>query len=452
MKISIIAAVLSLGLAAAVQAQEAGAAPEREFGGPSVLSRSPGTNVQHPLESVRFRPFLNLTGLYESGLLAPSVNSAGELTSRDSAGMEASFGVYGYQARRHTVIGVDYRGSYRHNTVNSYFDGTDQNLALGISHQLSKRFTVNLREAAGIMNRAFGNSYAFWIIDPSFANVPQNQLFNNRVMYTSTTTDLTYQKSARWSFNMGGDQMVTRFRSSAFYGFTMTRARGDSVYRYSKRGSIGVVYSFDHVGYTKNFGASDDHSVGLVHSLQLSRQWEWRMQLAGIRVETLGAARVELDPAIAAIIGQTQGVQAVYRVNYLPNIRVTLNWSGRRSGFDVGGNMGTSPGNGVYLMSKEQSLNLNARFSATRRLGLNASANYMKFRSLTISMGDYANINAGGGVSYKISGMLHLTANVSGMHYNISSMVATRSDYRRNSYRASVGFSLAPGDLPLSIW
>ena len=161
-------------------------------------------------------------------------------------------------------------------------------------------------------------------LDAEFGNIPRNELFDGGVVFLSTLSDVTYQKTARLSFNIGGDGFLTRRRSSALYGLTGYRARGDVSYRVGRRSTVTALYNFNHFEYTKGFGASDVHAVGLGYAVHIGRRWDFGVQFGGARVETLGIVQVSIDPVIAAIIGRSVGVEALYRVNYVPNGSATL--------------------------------------------------------------------------------------------------------------------------------
>lgn len=446
MRISIPAVFLAF--AACQFAQDTGGS----YGGPAVLSRGQGASITSRSEDIRFRPFVAFNGIYDSGLQAVSVTPEGTVDSVNSYGAEAIGGVYGYKTWKRTVVGLDYRGSYRHYTPQTYFNGSDQVLSLIVTHQPTRRTTFTLREAAGTNTRGMGLGSAFALVDPLFANVPRDQLFDGRVYYTSTMGDLTYQKSVRTSFNMGADHFLMRYRSQALYGVTGERVRGDVAYRYNRRGTIGVAYDFMHFGFTKNFGGSDVHSVSLVHSVRLSRFWEWQMKAGGAKVETLGVARVVLDPVIAAIIGQSVGIQAVHRVNYVPYVEAKLSRQFRRASLEFSYSRGVSPGNGLYLTSVSEGGGGRFGYTGIRKWNFGASARYNSYRSLTLTLGKYRNFTAGGGVTYQLMRHMHMNLRLDGRKYIVDGAARSIRAYDRVYYHATVGIAFSPGELPLSLW
>ena len=195
-------------------------AQRAEYPGPTILSRGMGTALQGGGELLELRPYLSLNGIYDSALTSVSVDQQGRIPQTDGYGAEVGFGLYGYHNWRHSMLGVDYRGDVRHYNRKTYYDGTDHNLTLGFTHQPTRRLSFTLKEAAGMYSRSYGwfNGYQFF--DPAYANVPTNELFDGRTIYMSTMGDLTYSKSPRLSFNVGGSGMVVRRRSQSLIGTT----------------------------------------------------------------------------------------------------------------------------------------------------------------------------------------------------------------------------------------
>jgi len=310
---------------------------------PSVLSHH---------ANIEFQPRLGASGICDNGLTALSVDAQGHVPNVIACGVEASAGISGFHTWRRTRLGPDYSGNYRHYPRDQFYNGTDQVLALGLTHQISKRLMFSLRESAGTYSRnylGFGGAGSF---DPSTLQTPDAGLFDSPVYYGSTAADLTYTLSARWSMNMGGVGYATRYRSRALYGVTSYGAHGDMVYRYSRYGSIGGMYQFLHFEYTKSFGGFDYHSMGLLYARRLGRSWELQLQVGAGRVESLALQSVAVDPAIAAITGQTSGILAAYHLNYVPDATAGLTKAFRRSSLSFRYSRSVSAGNGAYLASQ----------------------------------------------------------------------------------------------------
>ena len=259
--------------------------------------------------------------------------------------------------------------------------------------------------------------------------------------------DLTYQKTARLSFNLGADGFLIRRRSSALYGVTGYRARADVAYRTSRYSTSGVAYDFSHFDFTKGFGSSDIHTVQLVQSFRIGRNWELAMRAGGARVETLNLAVVAIDPAIAAIIGRSQGIEAVYRINYVPAANVALSRKFHHGGLSFSYSRGVSPGNGLYLTSRQEAAAAGFSYTGVRKVNFGASAGYGSFGSLTQNLGAYSGLYGGAGFTYTLTRVVHFITRYDYRHYEVD-----QTALKRNSYRASIGFGFSPSDIPLSLW
>jgi hypothetical protein len=435
------------GQDAPVAAPAATAAPaQAEYGGPSILSRGGASSLRNPTQNIRFRPYLSVNASYDSGITPVAVRSDGKVPNDSSAGGDIEVGLNGYRVFKKSSLGLDYRGDYRHYAKNSYYNGTDQTLSLLYRVQTSRRVEFMLRESAGLFSRALFDA-PLGLIDSGFANVPTNDLFDNRTMNLSTMADLTYSKSARTSFDFGGDAFIVRRRSSALNGVTGSSGRADFAYRTSRVATTGFAYNFTHYEYTKGFGATDVHTISIVQSYRIGRSWELALRAGGARVETLGLAQVSVDPVIAAITGQTQGIEAVYRLNWLPSGQVALSRSFRRSNLSFSYNYGVNPGNGVYLTSRSKTGSASYGYSGLRRVSLGASFSYATLGSLSQNLAQYSSYTAGGGATVKLTGALHFISRYDFRHYDLD-----QTTFRRNSYRVSLGFGFSPGDIPLALW
>ena len=177
---------------------------EGAYSGPSVLSRGLLPGVTTAGRSIQIRPSITIGGFCDTSLTAYSLDASGKIPDQTTCGIEASAGVRGYRRWKQTLLGLDYNGTYRHYPRYKYFDGTDQLLSLGISHQATKRTTITLKELAGTYSRNYLSGTGYGFFDPAALYAPNGEVFDNRVYYVLTGADVTYQKSARWTFNMGG--------------------------------------------------------------------------------------------------------------------------------------------------------------------------------------------------------------------------------------------------------
>jgi hypothetical protein len=422
-------------------------AQDLDFGGPSILSRGSGTVLQGGGELMLLKPYFSLSGVYDTALTPASVTASGEIPKEDGYGGELNFGVNGYRRWRHTLLGVSYRGGVRKYANSSYYDGSDHTLILGVTHQPYRRLAFTLRQAAGTHSRNYSFFGGQEFFDPAFAQVPSNELFDSRTNFLSSMADMTFKKSSRLSFNLGGTRMLVRRRSSALIGVDGWTTRGDVAYYVARRVMVGADYNFTHYTFTKAFGASDIHGAAVDFSFQLGRNWDLSLRAGGARIETLGLKRVDVDPVIAAIIGRTTGIEAFYAVQYLPSFQGSLSRVFRRSSLSFSYDDAPTAGNGIYLLSRGRNAGASFSYTSFQRLNFGISAGYSTYRSLSQSLGRYESYNAGAGVNCRLKRWLHLTT-----RYDVRTFDIGGGLLHRFSQRGTVGLAVSPGETPLALW
>jgi hypothetical protein len=439
------ALVFGCALCLMAQSDDSPAQSEDEYGGPAILSRGelPRSGNAAP---IAFRPYIGISGIYDSGLLPVSVNSNGQIPSPGLYGVEANLGLYGYHAWKQTTLGLDYRGDFRHYSKKSYFDGSDNILSLVLTHRPGKRWIFTLRNSAGIYSQNYflmSLGYEYY----NYPQLPQNDIYDSRVIFLGTTGDLIYRMTARLSFDVGAEGNLIRRQSTALYGLTAGSAHGDLQYRISRHTTIGADYRFMHYDFTRGFGNSNIHSVGLTYATQLTRHLQFSARAGGARVDSLTLAAVPIAPAIAAILGQSYGVQAAHFLSYAPDITARLAYSLRRSQFGVNYTDSVNPGNGVYLTSRMESAGAGYSYTGIRYWNFGLNANYSRLSALMQTLGTFASYGGGGGVTRELGKGFHAVARLDVLHYAVAA-----NYFIHNEYRATLGFSWSPGDLPLSLW
>ena len=421
-----------------------------QYAGPAILSRGEAPSAMASPQ-LSFRPYLEITGVYDTGLSGVAVvNQAGDLANQAAAGVELTFGVSGSHTWQHTKIGLDYRGSLRHYSQKTFYDGTDQSLMLSVTHRFTRHVTLVMRETAGMFARDFGlvglpQTAGY---DPNSTVLPTTDFYDNRVIYLSTQADLTVQTSSRLSFDFGGDGYLVRRRSSALYGMTGAAARADAQYRWSRRTSVGILYTYTHYDFTHVLGGSDLHSLSLSYATALSRWWEITGFGGVTRAENRFLQVVPLSPAVQALLGVSSGLQLSYGVSYLPNIDVRLSRTFPAGVAYLSGSRTVTPGNGLFLTSTSTNAGLGYNFTGLRRWSFGANIGYSKAQSLGNVVGHYNTATAGLTVSRQITRSVHGLLNVAARKYSSP----TFTNYNRPVYEIRLGFGFTPGDVPLRVW
>jgi hypothetical protein len=421
-----------------------------QYAGPAILSRGEAPTAMRGVP-ISFRPFVSLRGVYDTGLTgAGVVDNFGNLAEDHGMGVELSVGVSGSHAWKRTLIGLDYGGSARHYNRKTFYDGTDHSVNLGITHQLSRRMNFNLRQSAGIFSRDFGliGLQSAIPFDPGASYIPNTDFFDNRTLYFSTQADLTYIRSARLSFNLGGDAFAAKRRSSALFGVTGTTARGDMQYRAGRYSTVGINYTFSQFHFSKGFGGTDLHNLAATFATRFTRTVELSMYAGAFRSETKYVQSVQIDPVIAAIIGVQSGLSVLHRIDTSPSFGARLSKTFKNAVAGISASRSVTPGNGLFLTSIQNSVSGQFSYNGVRHWSFGSSVNYGYSKAISNVVGNYANLSGTLSASRRVVGSLHGVVDFGIRQYDSPDF----SRYSRLTYRATIGFSWSPGTLPLRIW
>jgi hypothetical protein len=420
-----------------------------QYSGPAILTRGQAPSALSSPQ-IDFRPFVEATGTYDTGLAGVTSTPNGDLANASSFGVGLAWGVSGTHSWRHTLLGLDYRGGTYHYFHQTQYDGIDQSLLLGITHQLTRRMTLSLRESAGMFTRDFGLQSLPQTVpfDPSTTFIPTTDYFDNRTIYLTTAADLTIQKTSRLSFDMGGMGFINRRRSTALYGVVGAYAHGDVQYRLTRRTTVGIDYSYEHFDYTRVFGGTDFHAIQAAFARQLSRYWEFSGYAGGGRVESKFIQVVPIDPTLAALLGISASSEIVHGVRWVPNMSGRLSRAFPRGVAYIAAGRTITPGNGVFLTSAATQVFGGYTYTGLRRWSFAAEVSYARARSLGNIEGVYSSTSGSLTASRQIIRTVHFLVSYSARHYDSPDLTG----YNRVIYAARVGIGFTPGDVPLRIW
>ncbi|MBK9169250.1 MAG: hypothetical protein IPM24_17560 [Bryobacterales bacterium] len=440
---------LGLLLALPLRAQEEAGEPEQPaYSGPAVLSRSSGSILRLPRESVRFRPMFGVNGVYDTSFAAVSVDEQGNQIQQNLTGVEGTAGILGFRRFRRGNVSADYRGNYRRYNQSQLFNGSDHLFALGYTHQVNRQVQFSLRQTAGTFQRGFFFPMALGTVTPDETNIPRDEIFDSRVYYSDSSADVTVRLSARSSVNMGGDAFVVRRKASALFGVTGGGARADYSRRMTRNVTLGAQYNFNKFNFTNSFGATDLHTVALNYGHRLGRRTELALSAGGMRVELQSLRSVPVDPVLEAILGIRSGIEAFYNVNYLPYASIRLTQGYRQGSLTVSASSGVTPGNGLLLTARQQQFNTNYTYTGIRRWNFGFGLYYSEMSAVTQQIGPFTTYGGGSGASYALGQGLHLNSRVDYRKFTVGG----ESNFLRSGVRFTVGLSYAPGDFPLTLW
>jgi hypothetical protein len=422
------------------------AAQLSDYLGPGVGTYGAGQIGTRSGQEVDLRFYADASGFYDHNIQPVSVDSKGNLVQADQWGTEISFGAYGSHEWRHSQLGLDYRGTFRHYSDNSYYDGIDQQLALGYTLQKSRRMYFDFTATGGTISRGLGAIAGYPIPISSLVNQPSSLLFDSRNYFGEGGSDMTYLLSARTSFSVGGQGFVARQRSNALAGVEGYVARGSLQRRWTQSTTVGVAYEHVHFAYTQAFGDSDINNYEIFTGAQLAKNWTLSARAGAYQAEAQGVQQVAADPAIAALLGITTTTETFYSQHVYPSGEAVLTRTFKRALLSTSYTKTVTPGNGVYLASRSDNAWVTYSYTALRQLSLNFFGGATRFHSLGQDLQPYWQANGGLGLSYALTRALHFT-----MRYDARRQEIDSSTYHPMSYRVSFGLAYSPGTVPLSL-
>lgn len=397
------------------------------------------------------RFFGSLRGVYDTGLTAyNTVDPLNPVATDALAGLEVRGGVYGTKSWRHTDLSLNYIGGYRAYNRGEGFNGTDQSIMVGVSHDLNARTFFQTTNVGATMSRAFGLGYGFITpgqsTDPSTLPISQNELYDSRFYVLSNMNTLGYKLSPRTSISANGGAYIMR-RSDNLIGSVGIQAAGDIAYRLTRRQTVSAAYQFYQFNFNKQYGNSAVNQVSLTYAIQLSR-WTLAGMVGGARMESEGVEIVQIPPEIAAIIGQSTGTQAFHQLKYAPLARVSINSRFRSSTVGISAGRSVTPGNGIVLTGVASGVTTYYSYTGLRKWTFNISAGYSKATNQIRYNASTEFMNASSSIGYQIRS--DIQANCSAAYRDQHSRGT--SEFVNVGWRLTCGFSYSPGEIPLALW
>jgi hypothetical protein len=438
-----VAAAITLGFAFPAGAQIS------NYLGPGILTRGAGNVGTRGGQQVDLRIGGSVSGIYDTGIVPLIVDETGSLVRLGGQyGVEASLFAYGTHSWRRSQLGLDYLGNYRHYPGLRYFNSSDHMLVLGYTHQKSQRLVFDFRQVAGTISRGNSGFGGFAAALPSDVFDPNTAfLFDNRAYFLQSGMDVSYLTSARTILRAGGQGFLVRRQSRALVGVNGYNLDGSIQHRLSQATTIGAQYMRVHFDFPNAFGESDINVYAGLWSRALGRRWTLAVQGGVYQVEAQGLQRIALEPAVAAILGVREGIQAFYRRNTFPTGNIRLARQFRSATFSMMYSRGFNPGNGVFLTSRMESGGVNLSYFGIRRWGLSVFGGYNTNISVGQINGTFRQANGGVGITYAITPAVQLITRYDARHQDL-----TITNFNRVSYRVTVGFGFSPGNIPLTLW
>ncbi len=363
--------------------------------------------------------------------------------STGAFGFQIGGGVSAFHRFRRGSFGLSYYGNYQQYQASAFSSGTNQNLNFSYNHQLSRRLSLSFYQGAGIL--FYGNSYLGTV--PSSGTYVQANPFAAETRFLSSSVNLNYQFTRRFSVSAGGGFYLQRYSLTGAIGSTGGSGNVAASYRVTSRATVSGSYSY---GYYKYQGRAGDAKINTLNAsiyYLFPRHW--------IVTGSFGISHTNTSGFVSLPLSQITGQQGIggYVLGFynsssnLPSFYGSAIHNLRRSSFTFGGGQSVVSGNGYYLASRNQFLN--GGYSRTYRRGnLSAGMNYYRLKSVANSIeSTYNGFNAGVGYGYTVTKYLSTNLRYDYLRYGTLAPLNSISDNR-----ISFGISISSKSIPLTFY
>jgi hypothetical protein len=424
----------------AAQLPEAGSQPD--YTGPAVLSRSNQPGIGQGAAGMALQPYFSFSQIYDTGLTESS--AAG---SAGAVGEEIAFGLRGIHRWRRFAIHIEYEGNWRRYSSLAGYNGLNQFLEVTAVTPLSRHLSLAVSQIAGTLTGDLGSLLVQPAGTETSSVLPTNDPFDSRSWFLDSQASVTYRKSRRLSFTANIEGALTRLEPSSLVGIDSMSIGGDLSYLLSRHVTVGLEYNFAHYGYS-TFGSADLNTVRGNFSWRLSRTVDLALQFGLTSGEVIGLVNVPLDPSIAAILGSGTGIQVSNQVLSAPAFRFHVGKHWHRADADIGYQSGISPGNGLILTSKMDSIDVGLRYSQSRTWSFSMHGGLTSMRASTGPAATaYTGYVAGVSVTRSIRPGVQMVARFDARPFTYVGLAVPT----RNTYRATFGVIFTPRELPIAI-
>lgn len=229
-----------------------------------------------------------------------------------------------------------------------------------------------------------------------------------------------------------------------FLGTTGEQARGDINYRWSKKTTIGTYYSYNYYLIPDGEGNTHTNTLGLIYSYAFNRSMQLRLRGGLSQVQSVGFQVIQVNPAIAFLLGETAGIIDAYTKFTTTDISAQfIKDFGSNRTASLSYARGISPGNGVYQASEQESIGASFHTLVRRYYTVSVSAGRDTLKSVAQTLGTYGSKSAGFTVGRSLGHGLSLNFSASVRRLDITDAAFAPL---HDQYLISTGISYTPGD------
>ncbi len=416
-----------------------------EYSGPAVLSRSYSVNRPLILQNQSWTELLGVAGVYDTGVIRVS-NPDGSPGNSQLGGVEVKWSLTGTHYFRHDALAASYSGNYTQYSGPGGFSGANNSGTLDYTHVISRHVSLNLAESGEILSQNYilANPYlgSASVAGINISSSPSIQITDSGLKQFTSQADITWQKTARLSFDFGGAWFGISRDDPALLGMTGQQARADIAYRLTRKTTVGAYYSFSNYLYEHGVGNSDFSTVGLIYSHAFSRSLQVRLRGGVSNVHTLGQETVQIAAPIAALLGQSTGIIDSRATTLTSDISSQLIKDFRHGATaSIAFAHAVSPGNGIFQTSEQQSLGAGFTMPFNRRYALRLGFGRDMLVAINQSLGNYDSDYGRIAITRTFNQGVAWDFSAEFRHFDLADPSAVR-----NQLRLVSGFTWGPGE------
>ena len=425
---------------------------DQDYTGPAVLSRSYTLTKPQVPNSVQWAPSLGFTEIYDSS--TQQVTQANG-TKTSPFGYGLLWGLSGSHRWKRYALDLRYSGGSTKYGGGSGYNGTNQAISLVLTRIISRHLQVNLVSSGSIQSAAAGLVNTLTNPETSIANVnlaatPLIQVLDQSTRQWTNQVSVTWQKSARLSFSGGGGLFFVDRIGVGIQGIGNTgyQAQGDLNYRFSRRMTVGIYYSYTTYQYSHQVSLADFHTLGGIYSYAFNRSTQARLRAGESWLENQGQQVVRLDPFVASLTGQGAGVVESYSRHLTADISADLGKDfGRNRAAHISYARGVAPGNGLFQTSTQETISASFSTRVLRDYTVSVAGGRLSTSALAATAGEYTSTFVGVTVTHAYR---HGLAGALGCDYRTIQL--TNQPTLHNQIRITSTISWNPGENWLKSW
>jgi len=419
------------------------------FGGPSILSRGASPTGRTGSNPVSFNFFAGAIGSYSTNLNRfMGGGQDASLSLRDTFGMSGVAGVQGYKSTARSSTSLDLGVNYYRTRTRQVSQGLSESLSVTHSRQVSRRVTWYIGAQGQSTNRAVSFANSRYSPEPLAELTPQqDEIFDTRTYRANLGTGVTFQKSARLSFAAQAGAFGNERRSKRLADSRGIMGNGSVQYSLTRRQYVGASFTYGTFYFPGSYGETSYYTPQGFYGIALSKAWNFTVYGGLYNARTDRLMRVQLDPFIAQLTGQTSMLEIYKGVNQGFSGGAGLYGEYRRWGMSLVAQRGIMPGNGIYLTSEMTAVTAMASHTMGRSATWSLMGRAAETKALTQTMGNARLYSGGATFTYRLTDYLNFNSNLT-----LYKTQAAGNNIKFGRFMASAGIYFSPGEMPAHIF